>query len=137
MTGGAPAHLLSASDQSRSRAGAHGQWLTYPTIHSIPPAGLLELPGNTPGVYVEAHHEAPRSGSNAADADLAVITYRVTQSGLYAIGANRSEHHQRISHDVTVGNNAFNGPGFDAGTGYDIPTGLGTPNVANFINDLK
>lgn len=41
-------------------------------------------------------------------------------------------------HDVTMGDNAFNGPGsgFSAGTGYDIPTGLGTPNVANLINSL-
>jgi subtilase family serine protease len=39
-------------------------------------------------------------------------------------------------HDVTVGNNALNGPGFSAGPGYDIPTGLGTPDVANLITSL-
>jgi subtilase family serine protease len=39
-------------------------------------------------------------------------------------------------HDITVGNNKFFGPGFDAATGYDYPTGLGTPNVANLIGTL-
>jgi subtilase family serine protease len=39
-------------------------------------------------------------------------------------------------HDITVGNNAFNGPGFAAGTGYDLPTGLGSPVVAHLITSL-
>lgn len=43
-------------------------------------------------------------------------------------------------HDITIGNNMLPGaplPGFDAGPGYDLATGLGTPNVANLIDDLK
>lgn len=39
-------------------------------------------------------------------------------------------------HDVTSGNNAWNGPGFNGGTGYDYPTGLGSPDVANLVADL-
>lgn len=39
-------------------------------------------------------------------------------------------------HDVTVGNNAFNGPGYPAKAGYDLPTGLGTPDVAHLISSL-
>jgi subtilase family serine protease len=39
-------------------------------------------------------------------------------------------------HDVTVGNDALDGPGFPAGPGYDIPTGLGTPDVAHLIASL-
>ena len=54
---------------------------------------------------------------------------------LYAIGANASQYNADF-HDVTVGNNGFFGPGFNAGTGYDIPTGLGSPNVANLIATL-
>jgi len=54
---------------------------------------------------------------------------------LYAIGANPGKYAADF-HDVTVGNNALNGPGFSAGTGYDIPTGLGSPNATNLINDL-
>jgi subtilase family serine protease len=55
---------------------------------------------------------------------------------LYAIGANPTEYSADF-HDVTVGSNGFNGPGFNAGTGYDLPTGLGTPNVANLISTLS
>jgi subtilase family serine protease len=55
---------------------------------------------------------------------------------LYAIGANSSEYAADF-HDVTVGNNAFFGPGFNAGKGYDLPTGLGSPNVANLISTLS
>ena len=43
-------------------------------------------------------------------------------------------------HDITVGNNTLAGSpvaGYTAGTGWDFATGLGTPNVANLINDLK
>jgi subtilase family serine protease len=55
---------------------------------------------------------------------------------LYAIGANSSEYAADFQ-DVTVGNNAFFGPGFNAGKGYDLPTGLGSPNVANLISTLS
>lgn len=48
--------------------------------------------------------------------------------GLYGTPAYSSAFH-----DVTSGNNAWNGPGFDAGTGYDMPTGLGSPDVAHLI----
>jgi subtilase family serine protease len=54
---------------------------------------------------------------------------------LYRIAANATEYAADF-HDVTVGNNAFNGPGYSAGTGYDLPTGLGSPNAANLINTL-
>lgn len=39
-------------------------------------------------------------------------------------------------HDVTSGNNAWGGPGFNATTGYDYPTGLGSPDVADLIHAL-
>lgn len=55
---------------------------------------------------------------------------------LYAIGANATEYKADF-HDVTVGSNGFNGPGYNAGTGYDLPTGLGTPNVTNLISTLS
>jgi subtilase family serine protease len=40
-------------------------------------------------------------------------------------------------HDVTVGNNAFFGPGFPAQVGYDYPTGRGSPDVAQVIEAIK
>ncbi|HET7174139.1 MAG TPA: S53 family peptidase [Nocardioidaceae bacterium] len=57
--------------------------------------------------------------------------------GLYAIGANAGQYAADF-HDVTVGNNAEDGPGsgFDAATGWDFPTGLGSPNVQNLVGTL-
>jgi subtilase family serine protease len=43
-------------------------------------------------------------------------------------------------HDITVGTNTLVGSpvaGFSAGPGYDLTTGLGTPDVAKLIADLK
>jgi kumamolisin len=48
--------------------------------------------------------------------------------------------HPADFHDITAGTNTLAGSpiaGFNAGPGYDLATGLGTPNVANLINDLK
>lgn len=53
---------------------------------------------------------------------------------LYAIGAGAT--HALAFHDVTSGNNAWQGPGLDAGTGYDDPTGLGSPDVAGLVGQL-
>lgn len=53
---------------------------------------------------------------------------------LYAIGAGRT--HALAFHDVTSGNNAWEGPGLDAKVGYDDPTGLGSPDVANLVGQL-
>lgn len=55
---------------------------------------------------------------------------------LYAIGANPGKYAADF-HDVTVGNNIWNGAGFSAAVGYDLPTGLGTPNATNLVNDLS
>ncbi|MBO0831253.1 MAG: S53 family peptidase [Actinobacteria bacterium] len=53
---------------------------------------------------------------------------------LYRISGTRA--YRSDFHDVTVGDNAFGGPGFPAGRGYDIPTGLGSPDVAKLIGSL-
>jgi len=54
---------------------------------------------------------------------------------LYNIARNAKAYAQDF-HDVTVGGNAFNGPGFSAGPGYDLPTGLGTPVAAKLFASL-
>ena len=59
-------------------------------------------------------------------------------TALYTI--YRSARYTSDFHDVTLGNNTLAGQplaGFSAGTGYDVTTGIGTPNVANLISDLK
>jgi subtilase family serine protease len=53
---------------------------------------------------------------------------------LYAIG--RGTAYGSAFHDVTSGNNAWEGPGLDAKAGYDDPTGLGSPDVANLVGQL-
>ena len=56
---------------------------------------------------------------------------------LYAINCSRRRYAADF-HDITVGNNQLAGTpvGFNAAPGYDFATGLGTPNVANLIQDL-
>ncbi len=53
---------------------------------------------------------------------------------LYAIGTGAT--HALAFHDVTSGNNAWQGPGLDAKAGYDDPTGLGSPDVSNLVGQL-
>lgn len=44
----------------------------------------------------------------------------------------------RFFHDITVGDNAFNGvPGFSAGPGWDAATGWGTPDVAQLFRGIS
>ena len=52
---------------------------------------------------------------------------------LYAIAA---KSYASNFHDITIGDNSWDGPGFSAGSGYDFPTGLGTPNVSSLIGSL-
>jgi kumamolisin len=57
---------------------------------------------------------------------------------LYTIAANSTEYSHDF-HDITSGNNDFNGLQgglYPATTGYDLATGLGSPNAANLANDL-
>jgi subtilase family serine protease len=58
---------------------------------------------------------------------------------LYVIGASIAGF--SAFHDVTSGNNVWDGdgniPGYSAGPGWDPTTGLGSPNVANLINLLS
>ena len=56
---------------------------------------------------------------------------------LYAIASNPTKYAADF-HDVTAGNNTTSSiPGYSASTGWDAVTGLGTPDVANLLNDLK
>jgi subtilase family serine protease len=61
----------------------------------------------------------------------------VSLSGLNAKLYGAAASHPAAFHDVTVGSNDFQGPGFSAGVGYDIPTGLGSPDVAKLVSALQ
>ena len=141
-TGGAPSAVFSAPSYQSALSGRSARTVADVSYNaSVYTAVLvyLSFPGDTPSFYFfgGTSEGSPQWAAIAADADQAAgHALGDLNPALYAIGANPTEYANDF-HDVTVGNNAFNGPGFDAGTGYDIPTGLGTPNVANLINDLK
>jgi subtilase family serine protease len=50
--------------------------------------------------------------------------------------AAQSSAYSMDFHDITVGNNALDGPGFSAKPGFDFATGWGTPKVSTLIPDL-
>ncbi len=55
---------------------------------------------------------------------------------LYKIGQSPSMYASDF-HDITVGNNSFNGiTGFSATTGWDAASGWGTPDAAHLVPDL-
>jgi kumamolisin len=54
---------------------------------------------------------------------------------LYGIGA--ADLQSEFFHDITVGNNAYNGlPGYQATPGWDLASGWGTPNLKNLLWEL-
>lgn len=144
-TGGAPSTLFSAPSYQRAlshnsarttadvgyNASVYTSILVYLGIYGAnsPNNGFYFFGGTSEG--------APQWAGIVALADAAAgKSLGFLNPTLYAIGANSSEYSTDF-HDVTVGSNGFNGPGFNAGTGYDLPTGLGTPNVANLISTLS
>ncbi len=100
-------------------------YLSFPSI----PAGFYFAGGTSAG--------APQWAGIVADANASRGSALGERNPhLYAIGADPAAYASAF-HDITVGSNAFVGPGFTAGTGYDIPTGLGSPDVANRLTALK
>jgi len=86
----------------------------------------------------------PASVGGRASTCLATCTTRAGRLGflnptLYVIGASIAGF--SAFHDVTSGNNVWDGdgniPGYSAGPGWDPTTGLGSPNVASLINLLS
>jgi len=54
-------------------------------------------------------------------------------SSIYAYLPSNSS----LLHDVTTGNNGYNGYGYNAGTGWDYTTGWGSLNISNFYNFVQ
>ncbi len=53
----------------------------------------------------------------------------------YVIGAVGAQ--SEFFHDITVGNNAYNGlPGYQATPGWDLASGYGTPNLLKLLSEL-
>jgi subtilase family serine protease len=55
---------------------------------------------------------------------------------LYGIYNHAFGNYSSDFHDVVAGNNDIGFGGYSAGSGYDLTTGLGSPDVANLVNDL-
>ena len=123
-TGGAPSTIFSGNSTSLVAFDAS----LYTGVLTVQDGGLFFTGGTSAG--------SPMWAGIAADANQAAgHALGYLNPTINAIGANPSEYAADF-HDVTVGDNGFFGPGFNAKVGYDYPTGLGSPNVANLIPDL-
>ena len=140
-TGGAPSAVFSApSYQSAATGQAMRSTADVSYNASVYTAVLVYLGflGPNSGFYFfgGTSEGAPQWAAITALADQAAgHSLGFLNPRLYQIAQNPTEYAADF-HDVTVGQNAFGGPGFSAGTGYDMPTGLGSPNVANLIQTL-
>lgn len=98
--------------------------------------GIIAVQGGQGYFFGGTSEGAPQWAGIIADADaMAGHSLGYLNPTFSAIGANPTEYAADF-HDITVGENGFNGPGFSAGVGVDQPTGLGSPNVGNLLNDL-
>jgi subtilase family serine protease len=143
-TGGAPSSRFAAPPFQQALTGSNARLTADVAYNGSVYTGVLVYAGffsdpSQNGLYFVG-------GTSAGAPQWAAITALINQAtgkiqgyfnpALYAIGANPVKYAQAF-HDVTIGNNALDGPGFTAGTGYDLPTGLGTPNVAGLIAVLQ
>jgi len=94
--------------------------------------GLLLIGGTSAATPSWGGIVALANQANAAEGS-GIINY-----ALYALGAKQyAESGQAVFHDITVGDNSFDGvAGFAAGPGYDLASGLGTPDVAALVQAL-
>jgi subtilase family serine protease len=139
-TGGAPSVLFPApSYQSGVTGNAERTTADVSFNASVYTATMifLSVPGETPGFYFfgGTSEGSPSWAAITAMADSS-IGHSLGELNPLLYGIYGTSAYANDFHDVTTGNNDFNGPGFSAGTGYDLPTGLGTPDVANLINSL-
>ena len=92
----------------------------------------ISIPGLQPGYYGIGGTSAgsPQWAGIAADFNqLAGRPLGFLNGKLYALGALGAL--APLTHDITVGNNAYNGvPGYDATPGWDLASGWGTPALA-------
>jgi subtilase family serine protease len=141
-TGGAPSKIFAAPSYQAALSGLSARTTSDVAYNASVYTGVLVhlgyLGANSGFYFFGGTSEgAPQWAGLVALADEAAgHSLGLINPKLYAIGANASEYAADF-HDVTTGDNVWNGAGFSAKTGYDLPTGLGSPNAANLINDLS
>ncbi|HET7357058.1 MAG TPA: S53 family peptidase [Nocardioidaceae bacterium] len=84
--------------------------------------------GSPQWAAIGALANAQNGGASLTSGD---STFRQKLYGIYGTPDYATDFH-----DVTIGNNRFFGPGYDAKPGYDVPTGLGSPDVQNLVATL-
>ena len=139
-TGGAPSVLFSAPSYQQGVTGYSARTTSDVSFNaSVYTATMIYLGflGSNNGFYFFG-------GTSEGAPSWSAITALINQAAGHPLGAMNerlyalygTRAYSNDFHDITQGNNAFFGPGFNAGPGYDIPTGLGSPDVANLIKTL-
>ena len=132
-TGGAPS-LLWPTPSYQSGLGLSSRGVPDVAYNAAINGGFLVAVGGHIGIF---------GGTSAGAPQWAGIIALINQArgGKPALSFPGALYgHPGDFHDITVGTNTLAGSsvtGYNAGTGWDFATGLGTPNVANLINDLK
>jgi subtilase family serine protease len=132
-TGGAPS-LIWPSPGYQTGLGLSSRGVPDVAYNAAINGGILVAVGGHIGIFGGTSAGAPQWAGIVALAKQA----RGGKSALSFPGVLYS--HPGDFHDITTGNNTLAGAplnGFNAGAGYDLATGLGTPDVASLVNDLK
>jgi subtilase family serine protease len=130
-TGGAPSVIFNAAPYQQAVSGNTMRTTSDVAYNASVYTGVLVYLGyigsGQNGLYFFG-------GTSEGAPQWAGITALAAQSAGHSLGLiNPKLYAAAAYHDVTVGDDNFNGPGFPAGVGYDLPTGLGSPNVAKVI----
>jgi pseudomonalisin len=143
-SGGGVSTLVSKPAYQNAPGVPSGGW------RAVPDVSLLASPMHAGYVTVVEGDIVVAGGTSASAPSWGGIVALLNQAlhldgtgplnaSLYALAQEQyARHGAAVFHDVTQGDNGFNGvPGYAAGPGYDLATGLGTPNVAALVQALE
>ena len=139
-TGGAPSKLFAASPFQHAVSGLTARTTSDVAYDASVYTAVLVYAGFYPNPADNGFYFY--GGTSSGSPQWAGISVLAKAAGVSLAGLNAKLYgaaasHPAAFHDVTVGSNDFQGPGFSAGPGYDIPTGLGSPDVAKLISALQ
>ncbi len=140
-TGGSPSRIFAAPSYQQGVTGSSSRTTSDVSYNaSVYTAAMVYLGflGDNSGLYFFG-------GTSSGSPQWAAIAAIANQTAGHRLGSLNptlyslygTARYAADFHDVTSGNNTWNGvPGYDGGTGYDLPTGLGSPDVANLLQDI-
>ena len=139
-TGGAPSKLFAASSFQGAVSGLTARTTSDVSYNASVYTSVLVYAGFYPNpaddgfyFYGGTSSGSPQWAAIGALVKAVGVSLADLDAKLYGAAAA----HPAAFHDVTVGSNNFNGPGYSAKAGYDIPTGLGSPDVAKLVAALQ